>query len=207
MYEEPQKAKWAGPFGIQPVPISNFIKKTCFSRHIFHVTFYPLKRNVTKMEDFRIFYEKQRGKLFSYLLRLSGDYYLAMDIVQESFTRYFEKYADNTRNVSLLYTIARNDFLDQKRKAAKHVEFDQTHEPRVEDISGTLEVKEEYAQVLSAMKKLEDDEREILALVLSGDFNYKQIASIIGITEGNVKVKVHRARIKLRNFLQSGVSK
>ncbi len=159
------------------------------------------------MEEFRIFYEKQHGKLFSYLLRISGDYYLSMDIMQESFTRYFEKYADNTRNVSLLYTIARNDFLDQKRKAARHVEFDQTHEPRSEDPTEILEIKQEYAQVLSAMKQLEDDEREILALVLSGDFNYKQIASIVNISEGNVKVKVHRARIKLRKILQSGVSK
>jgi RNA polymerase sigma-70 factor (ECF subfamily) len=159
------------------------------------------------MEEFRIFYEKQRGKLFSYLLRISGDYYLAMDIVQESFTRYFEKYADNTRNVSLLYTIARNDFLDHKRKAVRHVEFEQSHEPRSEDIAQTLEVKEEYARVISAMKQLADDEREILALVLSGDFNYKQIASIVDISEGNVKVKVHRARIKLRKILRSGGSK
>ena len=159
------------------------------------------------MEDFRIFYEKQRGKLFSYLLRISGDYYLAMDILQESFTRYYEKYAGNTRNVSLLYTIARNDFLDHKRKAAKHVEFDQSHEPRSRDISETLEVKQEYARVISAMKQLREDEREILALVLSGDFNYKQIAGMVDTTEGNVKVKVHRARTKLRKILQAGVSK
>jgi RNA polymerase sigma-70 factor (ECF subfamily) len=159
------------------------------------------------MDDFRIFYEKQRGKLFSYLLRISGDHYLAMDIMQESFTRYFEKYAENTRNVSLLYTIARNDFLDHKRKAARHVEFDQSHEPRLENFAETLEAKEEYAQVISAMKQLEDAEREILALVLSGDFNYKQIASIVNISEGNVKVKVHRARIKLRKILETGVSK
>ena len=159
------------------------------------------------MEDFRIFYEEQRGKLFSYLLRISGDYYLAMDILQESFTRYFEKYADNTRSVSLLYTIARNDFLDHKRKAARHVEFDQSHEPRSRDITETLEVKQEYVQVLSAMKQLREDEREILALVLSGDFNYKQIATMVDTTEGNIKVKVHRARTKLRKILQAGVSK
>jgi len=159
------------------------------------------------MEDFRIFYEEQRGKLFSYLLRISGDYYLAMDILQESFTRYFEKYADNTRSVSLLYTIARNDFLDHKRKAARHVEFDQSHEPRSRDITETLEVKQEYVQVISAMKQLREDEREILALVLSGDFNYKQIATMVDTTEGNIKVKVHRARTKLRKILQAGVSK
>ena len=158
------------------------------------------------MENFKTFYEKQRGKLFSYLLRLSGDHYLSMDIMQESFARYFEKYADNTRNVSLLYTIARNSFFDHKRKADRHVEFEPMHEPKAEDITRTIEIKQAYAKVLSAMKRLEDSEREVLSLVLSEKFNYRQIASLIGTSEGNVKVKVHRARIKLRKILHSGES-
>jgi RNA polymerase sigma-70 factor, ECF subfamily len=54
------------------------------------------------------------------------------------------------------------------------------------------------------MKELEDDEREILALVLSGDLNYKEIASVTGTSEANVKVKVHRARIKIKKKLHAG---
>ena len=54
------------------------------------------------------------------------------------------------------------------------------------------------------MKKLDADEREILALTLTEDLKYKDIASIVGINEGNVKIKVHRARLKLREILQQG---
>jgi len=156
------------------------------------------------MEEFLTFYEKQRKKLFSYLLRMTGDYYLSMDLVQESFTRYLEKYADVTRNISLLYTIARNGFLDHKRRYGRQVEFEQEHESKSGDLGETVEIKQEYKKVLSAMERLDEDEREILSMILSGDMNYKEIASLIGTTEGNVKVKVHRARVKLKKILQSG---
>ena len=45
--------------------------------------------------------------LFTYLMRMTGDYYLAGDIMQESFTRYLERYPKQVPNASLLFTIAR----------------------------------------------------------------------------------------------------
>ena len=64
-----------------------------------------------------------------------------------------------------------------------------------------LMVRQEYRQVLAAMQKLSEDERDILALTLSDELSYKEIASIVGISPGNVKVRVHRARMKLRQVL------
>jgi len=156
------------------------------------------------MEEFGTFFKKQQDKLFSYLMRITGDYHLSMDLMQESFTRYFEKYSDSTRNVSLLYTIARNSFLDYKRKAGRLVALDQDYEDLSADQADSFQIKQEYMRVLSAMKGLEEDEREILSLVLSGDLNYKEIASITKTSEANIKVKVHRARIKIKNKLHAG---
>jgi RNA polymerase sigma-70 factor, ECF subfamily len=156
------------------------------------------------MEEFQAFYKKQQDKLLSYLMRISGDYHLSMDIMQESFMRYLEKYADNTRNVSLLYTIARNNFLDYKRRAGRLAPLEQDYEDHSADQADAFQVKQEYVRVLSAMKTLELDEREILSLVLSGEFNYKEIASMTGNSEANIKVKVHRARLKIKNKLHAG---
>jgi RNA polymerase sigma-70 factor (ECF subfamily) len=44
------------------------------------------------VKKFCEFYHKYKNKLFAYLMRNSGDYDLAGDIIQESFTRYLEKY-------------------------------------------------------------------------------------------------------------------
>ena len=71
------------------------------------------------MNNFKGFYEEHREKLVSYLMRVTGDCYLSNDISQESFTRYLEHYGNHTKNVSLLYTIARNTLLDHFRRAKK----------------------------------------------------------------------------------------
>jgi len=155
------------------------------------------------MEEFGTFFKKQQDKLLSYLMRMTGDYHLSMDLMQESFTRYLEKYANNTRNVSLLYTIARNNFLDHKRRSGRLVALDQDYEDLSANQADSYQIKQEYRRVFSAMKGLEDDERELLSLVLSGEFNYKEIASITGTTEANVKVKVHRARTKIKKKLHA----
>jgi RNA polymerase sigma-70 factor (ECF subfamily) len=65
-------------------------------------------------------------------------------------------------------------------------------------------VRDEYRRVLSAMDALESDERDILALVISSDLSYREIASIAGISEANVKVRVHRARLNLKEILAKG---
>ncbi|MBN2060478.1 MAG: RNA polymerase sigma factor [Deltaproteobacteria bacterium] len=156
------------------------------------------------MQEFEAFYRKQQERLFTYLLRITGDYHISMDVMQESFTRYLERYPKETRNISLLYAIARNYFLDYKRKNKKEQVLEDDKEDCSTNQEDDLQVKQEYRRALRAMKRLDDDEREILALVLDGDLSYKEIASLVGTTEGNLKVKVHRARVKLKEILQSG---
>lgn len=127
-----------------------------------------------------------------------------MDVMQESFIRYIERYPKETGNISLLYAIARNYFLDYKRKNKKEQILEDDKEDCSKNQEDDLRIKQEYRRVLRAMKRLDDDEREILALVLDGELSYKEIASLVGTTEGNMKVKVHRARIRLKEILQSG---
>jgi RNA polymerase sigma-70 factor (ECF subfamily) len=154
------------------------------------------------MDNFQDFYKGQKDKLFSYLMRATGDYHLSMDIMQESFLRCFDKYRNKTINSSLLYKIARNALIDFRRRDRRKDSLKKDVADQTADQENDFRVKEKYRKVLTAMKKLESDEREILALVLTEDMKYKEIASIMGINEGNVKVRVHRARLKLKELLQ-----
>ncbi len=156
------------------------------------------------MDNFQDFYKKQKDKLFSYLMRMTGDYYLSMDVMQESFLRCLDKYRDKTVNNSLLYTIARNVFIDMRRRDKKKDGLDKDVEDQGADPENEYRIKQEYKKVMSAMESLEEDEREILALALTENLKYREIASIMGINEGNVKIKVHRARLKLKEILQHG---
>ena len=159
-------------------------------------------RYIDKVSNFGSFYKRCRDKFFAYLMRCTGDYHLAGDILQESFTRYLERYGDEQQSVSLLYRIGRNLVFDNARaKSGKTLETEE-HLADNLDHERDFMVKEEYRRVIYAMRRLDDGERDVLSLAASGDLSYRQIASISGISEGNVKVRVHRARLKLRNILR-----
>jgi RNA polymerase sigma-70 factor, ECF subfamily len=137
-------------------------------------------------------------------MRSTGDYYLASDIMQESFTRYLERYDKDAQNPALLYTIGRNLIYDNARKQKRNSQLHLDRDHPVDDQEHYLMVREQYRQVLSAMQTLETDERDILALAVSSQLSYREISSIAGTSEANVKVKVHRARAKLRKIIQAG---
>jgi len=137
-------------------------------------------------------------------MRLTGNYPLASDIMQESFTRYLEHYGPQTQNVSLLFTIARNLVWDNTRKKTNNKEMENNIEDVTINPEEQLLVRESYRNVLSAMQKLKKSQRDLLALTISSDLSYREIANILGISEANVKVKVHRARILLKELLQTG---
>ena len=156
------------------------------------------------MNEYRAFYKKHKDKLFAYLMRMTGDYHLSSDIMQESFTRYLERYVQKPQNVPLLYAIGRNALFDHARTQKRNTQLEADQEAEIGNPEHTLIVREEYRRVLFALQRLEKDERDILALVASSDLSYRDIASVTGISEANVKVRVHRARLKLKGILQRG---
>jgi len=154
--------------------------------------------------NFRAFYKEHRDRLFAYLMRSTGDYYLSGDILQESFTRYLEKYGDEGENPALLYTIARNAVVDGYRKQGRDKQLVDELELSQPNPETHMMVREDYRRVLAAMQKLEPEERDILSLVVSSGLPYREIARIAGTSEANVKVRVHRARVKLKKMMKPG---
>jgi RNA polymerase sigma-70 factor (ECF subfamily) len=142
--------------------------------------------------------------LFAYLMRRTGDYYLSGDIVQESFTRYLTRYGERLHSAPLLFKIARNALLDDQRKTNRFTPLAEDDEHSDGNPEHQLLVRDEYRQVLSAMQHLGEAERDVLSLVVSSDMSYRDIAEITDTSEQNIKVRVHRARVKLRTILDQG---
>lgn len=161
-------------------------------------------RYINSVRKFKAFYDINKDRFFAYLMRSTGDYFLASDIMQESFTRYLERYGNNLQAASLLYTIGRNLIYDNARKQKRNAENQPDQNHMADDQEHYLMVREQYRQVLSAMQTLDAAERDILALAVSSGLSYREISSISGISEANVKVKIHRARAKLRKIIQAG---
>jgi RNA polymerase sigma-70 factor, ECF subfamily len=166
------------------------------------VTFSSLVRYAECVNTFKDFYIRQRQRFFAYLIRRGVDYDMACDIMQESFARIHEKYSVENLAPQLLFTIGRNLLMDALRKRRKHnaCALDDAVLP-VDGPEHHLMVRDEYRRVLAAMRHLEDSERDLLSLVVSSELSYREIAELTGLSEANVKVKIHRARKKLRTHL------
>ena len=148
---------------------------------------------------------------FGYLIRKTGDYHLSSDIMQESFARMLRSYGSGAQNSSLLYTIARNALLDHSKKSSRQAPLAEQPQDISADPEKQFMIRESYHRMLAALEQLDEGERDILSLAANGDLSYREIGKIIGISEANVKIRVHRARIKLRKIFKeeipNGISK
>jgi len=156
------------------------------------------------VKSYKTFYLENKDKLFGYLLRLTGNYQLSIDAMQESFTRLLSRYGSKEQSISLLFKIARNIIMDDARKNKQNQDTINSLQNNACDPENILLIKESYRRVLIAMKQLDKIERDILSLAVSSKLSYKEIADIVGISPANVRVKIHRARIKLRKNLALG---
>lgn len=156
------------------------------------------------MNDYGLFYKENKDRLYAYLLRMTRDRQLALDLVQESFVRYLKRYGRHEFNKALLYTIGRNAALDVfRRKAATGVDTE-TYQDLGADPEQQIIDQEKFNQMMSAIAKLAPLDRELISLVATTDLTYQEIGRVLKISEANVKVRIHRARTKLREMLASG---
>ncbi|MFT5700034.1 MAG: RNA polymerase sigma-70 factor (ECF subfamily) [Desulforhopalus sp.] len=154
------------------------------------------------MKKFQSFYTDNKDKLFGYLLRKTGNSHLAADLVQEAFTRYLERYRTREQSIGLLFTIGRNLFYDQMRQKSQWIPREDLAQESVGNQEQKYIDKEELGAVFAALEKLGDDERDVLAMVVSSGLTYEEIAHIRKCSVANIKVKVHRARKKLKEYLR-----
>ncbi len=155
------------------------------------------------MKRFKRFYTDNGGKLFGYLLHKCGCRSLADDLVQETFTRYMERYRNHELSPALLFTMGRNLYYDHLRSRRAGVALtDNIEQKTFSSQEASYIFREESQKVLRCLQRLDDEERDILALVVSSELRYQEIAEIRGCSKANIKVKVHRARKRLKQLLQ-----
>lgn len=168
------------------------------------VTFWPKMRLLFEMNTFREFYSDNKDRFFGYLLRRSGDHHLAADTLQESFTRYLERYGKGEFSISLLFTIGRNLLNDNSRRQRTTVPFNEERHKNASDEESAYLVREESRRVQDALQQLDPEEIKIMSLAVGNGLSYKKIAALTGTSESNVKVKIHRSRLKIKKILRTG---
>ncbi|MEJ2409371.1 MAG: sigma-70 family RNA polymerase sigma factor [Novosphingobium sp.] len=138
---------------------------------------------------------------------LCGDRDRADDLAQEAMLRAWaarDRYEAGTNFKAWTFTILRNHFYSEARRARFHGEYDEQAAERILYEEGSQESAMELADVIRALTAIPESYREALVLVAAGNLSYEEIAKICGIALGTVKSRICRARTMLANVIESG---
>ncbi|MBC7951587.1 MAG: RNA polymerase sigma factor [Rhodospirillaceae bacterium] len=153
-----------------------------------------------------------RTELSRFVVRLVGNAALAEDIVQETLLRAVKSpaaFAGRSQPGSWLSAIALNVLRDHYRRPStrNEVEADELAMAEVpDDDEGVVMalMKDEMGACITAhLVALPDRQREVLVLHDMGGASHSEVAEALGISEGNARVLLHRARAALRERLGS----
>lgn len=148
------------------------------------------------MLTFEELYVAYSPDVYRFSVWLCGNIADAEDLTAETFTRAWMNFAV-IRTETLkgyLFTIARNLYLESLRKHRKHESLTNIHpdpQPAVENI---YETKSELDQIRDTLLTLPEVDRSAFVMRAQYDLPYEEIARVLQVSEGAVKVKVHRIR-------------
>lgn len=160
-------------------------------------------------EAFSEIYKLYFAKIYKYCKFNTNDDSEAQDICQETFVKAWKniKKFDSERPdwsiQAFLFTIARNLIIDgSRRKKELHLEEYLEIETN-EDFYENIDRKNNIDLVKEALSKLEEIERQIIILRYFEEMDTKQIANILGIKDGALRVRLHRTMDKLKQITQN----
>jgi len=145
-------------------------------------------------------------KLYVVAFRLLENRQDAEDAVQETFVKLWAKRNEFTQisnSQAFAVVSLRNvcfDFLKSKK-----MEFSDIDEnlPEAENFISEIETQDKILIIRKLISKLPDTQRKILKLKIWDNFSDSEIAQATGITQGNIRVLLSRARKTLKEkYLQ-----
>ncbi len=158
----------------------------------------------SREEALHLLYEAYRGKIFTFLLRLTGDADAADDLTQDTFLKAYRalgRLDDDHRLLPWLYRIASNATIDAARRR-KRIGWlplgsllGATDEPNTPDEHGGVPERHHIQEVLRGLPL--ENAAALLLHVLEG-YSYREIAEIQGVTLTAVRSRIARARTAFR---------
>jgi RNA polymerase sigma-70 factor (ECF subfamily) len=164
------------------------------------------------MAAFEILYDRYHQRLFHFILRFVRERAPAEDILQETFLRLLKgrkKYRIGYHFSTYLFTIGRNLCRDAlKTWERRHILVsEEDHIMRAADPSKNpsrmLEEAEMVGMLGNEIRKLPQDQREVLIFSKYSGLPFKEIALIVESTPAAVKQKVYRAMLTLKQRLKN----
>ena len=116
----------------------------------------------------------------------------------------FQNFKGDSKFSTWLYRVAINTAITGLRKQKN---FISTYEPAtlpeyVSDDTSSQAAEEQLQQLYSAIEKLNEVEKAIVLLYME-DHSYEEMENVLGINQGNLRVKMNRIKEKLRQLTKN----
>ncbi|MDX1608333.1 MAG: sigma-70 family RNA polymerase sigma factor [Candidatus Spechtbacterales bacterium] len=154
-------------------------------------------------------YEKQSDAIFRHCYFRVSNRELALDIMQETFTKTWKYLADGgeIKNIkAFLYKVANNMIIDHYRKK-KATSLENITEQGVQFAiaGGEKSIKRHVDKELALqyMENLDDAYRQVLLMRYVDDMKVKDIAKILNETENAISVRIHRGIKKIKENINN----
>jgi len=149
-------------------------------------------------EHFTALYKEYAAGIYKLCLGYTGDASMAQDLLQETFIRVWnnmQQFRGEAKWSTWIYRIAVNTCLSWLRSQPPPTL--QADQPALERMAEAPSTNAEQVTLLyTCISKLAAADRLIITLVLE-EKTYPEIADITGITENNLRVKIHRIKKQL----------
>ena len=167
--------------------------------------------------EFKTIYDEYYPKIFLYIKRMVGEND-AEDVVQDVFNKVnsgLRSFQGTAKLSTWIYRIATNTAIDKIRSAAykhssQHVPIeegaDHDHQAISEDYkppsTDQLVIQKEMTECINEyLDTLPPDYKTIIALSELEGLTIREIAELLDISVDNVKIRLHRARARLKSIL------
>ena len=156
--------------------------------------------------------ERYQNYVFTLVLRFTDNREDAEEISQDIFVKAYRSLADfrgEAKFSTWLYTIVRTScitFLRKKKLDITSIDNEWTFLQLENQESGfkanVIEQKSRHAMVNEAIRLLSPDDAQLITLFYKGEQSLEEIGRVMGLEPNTVKVKLHRARHRLKEKME-----
>lgn len=160
--------------------------------------------------------ERYQNYVFTLVMRFTDKREDAEEIAQDIFVKAYRSLADfrgDAKFSTWLYTIVRTScitFLRKKKLETSSIDNEKTAiqlESRESGFKANIvEQKSRQAMVNEAIQLLSPDDAQIITLFYKAEQSLEEIGTIMGLEPNTVKVKLHRARHRLKEKMEKHFS-
>ncbi len=160
---------------------------------------------VTPLTDFAQLYREHSAHVHRFALYLSGDPALAEDLASEAFVRVWtaRERVELTTVRAYLFAIVRNLFLQDRRRERRRAPLDEGMVDDRPDPEARAAGRSRLEAALDSLRALPEADRAAVLMRADGQMSYEEFAAVLRISGAAAKVKVHRARLRLADALDT----